>query len=55
MDHGVALRRAGRSGEAEAQLSEGLVLAEECGAEGLAATAREEVAALAGEEGQPVR
>ncbi|MFI9308608.1 ATP-binding protein [Streptomyces triculaminicus] len=55
VDHGVALRRAGRSGEAEAQLREGLMLAEECGAEGLAATAREECASLAGEEGQPVR
>ncbi|MFI9202701.1 ATP-binding protein [Streptomyces sp. NPDC053048] len=55
VDHGVALRGAGRLGEAAVQLREGLLLAEECGADGLAARARAEATAVADEGGEPVR
>ena len=45
MAGGAALRRAGRRADARAPLTEGLDLAERCGATPLAAHAREELAA----------
>ncbi|PHQ52246.1 hypothetical protein BLA24_08775 [Streptomyces cinnamoneus] len=48
VDHGVALRRVGRSSEAAGRLKDGLVLAEECGADGLVATARGEIGGMDG-------
>jgi DNA-binding CsgD family transcriptional regulator len=44
-DHGAALRRAGRRLDASQRLAEGLDLAGRCGAEPLAARARDELAA----------
>ncbi|MBT2387272.1 AAA family ATPase [Streptomyces sp. ISL-11] len=43
VDHGVALKRAGRAAEAADRLREGLELAENCGASGLVRTARAEI------------
>lgn len=48
VDHGVALRRVGRSSEAAGRLKDGLVLAEECGADGLVAIARGEIGGMDG-------
>jgi tetratricopeptide (TPR) repeat protein len=45
VDHGAALRLAGRTGEAAQQLQHGIELALECGADGLAERARSELAA----------
>ncbi|MEU7043396.1 AAA family ATPase [Streptomyces varsoviensis] len=46
VDHGAALRRDGQCGRAADRLREGLGLAEECGADGVAKKAREELAAV---------
>ncbi|MFC5723376.1 ATP-binding protein [Streptomyces gamaensis] len=46
VDHGRALRAAGRTAEAGAQLREGMERAEKCGARGLVATARAELDAV---------
>ncbi|MEV4432648.1 AAA family ATPase [Streptomyces sp. NPDC049585] len=40
VDHGLALRESGRHDEAAERLREGLTVAEQCGADGLVATAR---------------
>ncbi|MBB4893767.1 tetratricopeptide (TPR) repeat protein [Streptomyces olivoverticillatus] len=53
VDHGTALKRAGRREEAAARLRAGLALAERCGADGLVATARAEGADCGIEEAPP--
>ncbi|MFJ6216026.1 ATP-binding protein [Streptomyces sp. NPDC092296] len=45
VDHGVALRRSGRAGEAADHLRQGLDVANECGAEALEARAKAELSA----------
>ncbi|MEV4438702.1 AAA family ATPase [Streptomyces sp. NPDC049577] len=53
VDHGVALRRAGRRAEAMERLNAGIGLAEQCGADGLADRARVEATACAFEGDEP--
>ncbi|GAA0465599.1 AAA family ATPase [Streptomyces sp. NPDC046215] len=53
VDHGVALRRAGRPAEAADRLREGLDLARECSADGLVTTAQAELDAGAFAKAEP--
>lgn len=53
VDHGIALRKAGRAAQAAGRLREGLEMAEECGADGLAELARAEAAVVGYEEAGP--
>jgi DNA-binding CsgD family transcriptional regulator len=54
VDHGAALRRAGRRRDAQARLRPALELAHRCGAAGLAARAREELVAAGARPRRPV-